>query len=131
MLRLTRRALQLIAFSMLVSAAAACAECAWVLWNDEARLDYGTHIESRVWHTIAGAPTRKKCEARLRQEIERVTHPDNPPKDLLFEVRGEAVQLLYFRSDQLKEKIARAQTFRYVCLPSTVDPREPKAAPPR
>jgi hypothetical protein len=126
MLRLTRRAFLLIAFSMLVSAAAAGAECAWVLWNDEARLDYGTHIESRVWHTIAGAPTRKKCEARLRREIERVTHPDNPPKDVLFEVRGDAVQLLYFRSDQPKETIARVQTFRYVCLPDTVDPRGPK-----
>jgi len=108
MMRLTRRAVLLpVAFYLLPSAETAHAECAWVLWNDEARLDYGTNTESRFWHPIAGVSRKPDCEARLRQEIEQVTHPDNPPKDVLF-------------------KIARIQTFRYVCLPDTVDPRGSK-----
>jgi len=121
-----RRASLLVTFSVLVSVATADAECAWVLWNDEARLDYATHTESRFWHTIAGAPRKPECEARLRQEIEHVTHPDNPPKDVRIKAHGDAVQLLYFRSDKPDEKIARVQTFRYVCLPDNVDPRGPK-----
>ena len=127
MMRLTRRAVLLpVAFYLLTSAETAHAECAWVLWNDEARLDYGTNTESRFWHPIAGVSRKPDCEARLRQEIEQVTHPDNPPKDVLFKVHGDAVQVLYVRSDKPAEKIARIQTFRYVCLPDTVDPRGPK-----
>ena len=76
------------------------AECAWVLWNDELRLDFATGIESRSWHSIASASKKPECEARLREEIGSVTR---------------------------LERTSRAQTFRYVCLPSTVDPRTPQA----
>jgi hypothetical protein len=122
MIRATRSALLLVVFSVL-TAAAASAECAWVLWNDEVRLDYGAHAESRVWHTVAGAANKLECDARLRKEIERVTTPDSRPKDALLKVYGDAVQVLHFRSDPPTEKPVRVQTFRYVCLPDTVDPR--------
>ena len=38
MIRLGRRALLLAAFSLLTSAATACAECAWVLWQQEGEI---------------------------------------------------------------------------------------------
>jgi len=40
-------------------------ECAWVLWNDEARLDYATQAESAFVHPIAGTVRKTECEARL------------------------------------------------------------------
>jgi len=123
MIRAIRSASPLAAFAILTSAIVAHAECSWVLWNDEVRLDYGAYAESRVWHTVAGTASKPECDARLHKEIERVTHPDNRPKDVLLKVHGDAVQVLHFRSDSPTEKPVRVQTFRYVCLPDTVDPR--------
>jgi hypothetical protein len=95
------------------------------LMNDEVRLDYGTNTELRFWRTIASVPRRSDCEARLREEIGHVTHSDDAPKNVRFKL-GDAVQVTYFRSDKLDEKLPRVQTFRYVCLADTVDPRGPK-----
>jgi hypothetical protein len=95
------------AFSLVIVSARAHAECAWVLWNDELRLDYATGIESRSWHSIASASKKLDCEARLREEITRV-------------------QVTYYRADKPDEKTSRIQTFRYGCLPSTIDPRAPQ-----
>ena len=131
MIRATRSASLLAVFCVLTSAATVSAECAWVLWNDEARLDYATQSESRFWHPIAGAGKKTDCEARLRQEIDRVAHPDNRPKGALLKVLGDAVQVVLFRSDKPNEKAAGVQTFRYVCLPDSVDPRGPKGQGPR
>src|SRR6266850_5791771 len=106
------RASLLVAFSVLTAAATADAGCAWILWNDEARLDYDTSIEARLWHTIAAAQKKPECEARLRQEIEHVTHADNLPKGVLIKAHGDAVQLVHLRADKPAERIARVQTFR-------------------
>jgi hypothetical protein len=46
--------------------------------NDEVRLDYGTNTELQFWRTIASAPRRSDCEARLREEIGHVTHLTMP-----------------------------------------------------
>jgi hypothetical protein len=75
MIRAIRSASPLAAFAILTSAIVAYAECSWVLWNDEVRLDYGAYAESRVWHTVAGTASKPECDARLHKEIERVTHP--------------------------------------------------------
>ncbi len=131
MIRGTRSASLLAVFCVLTSAATASAECAWVLWNDEARLDYATQAESRLWHPIAGTVRKTECEARLRQEIDRVAHPDNRPKGALLKVLGDAVQVVVFRSDKPDQQAAGIQTFRYVCLPDSVDPRGPKGPGPR
>jgi|RhiMetdeSRZDD1v2_1073273.scaffolds.fasta_scaffold31431_2 hypothetical protein len=116
----------LAAFSLLIVSARAHADCAWVLWNDELRLDSAAGIESRSWHSIASASKKTECEARLREEIGRVTRPDHTPKDVRFKVIGDAVQVTYYRPDKPDEKTSRVQTFRYVCLPSTIDPRAPQ-----
>src|SRR5437867_1364396 len=125
MIRVTRSASLLVVLCVLTSAAPASAECAWVLWNDEARLDYATQAESRFWHPIAGTVRKTECEARLRQEIDRVTQPDSRPKGALLKVLGDAVQVVHFHADKPNEKAAGIQTFRYVCLPDSVDPRGP------
>ena len=126
MIRTNRCVVLLAVFSLFTSPGLAFAECAWVLWNDEARVDYGTNIESRFWHTIAATPTKPDCEARIREEIAQVTRPEYQPKDVRFKVLGNAVQVMYFRPDKVDERAARLQTFRYLCLPSGIDPRGPK-----
>jgi hypothetical protein len=131
MIRSTRSTSLLVVFGLFISTAPAFADCAWVLWNDEVRLDYATQAESRLWHTIASATRKSECDARLRQEIERVTNPDNRPKEVVFRVQGDAVQVMHFRSDKPNDKVVGVQTFRFVCLPEKVDPRGPKGQGPR
>jgi len=121
----SRCAALLVAVSLLGWTAVGHAACGWVLWNDEARLDYGTNTESRFWHTIASTSKQSDCQARLRVEIAQVAHSDYPPKDVRFVVVGDAVQVMHFRPDRPDDKPARLQTFRYVCLPSHIDPRGP------
>ena len=109
---------------LLAAATAAHAECGWVLWNDEVRLDHAARTEARLWHAIAGAPKKRECEARLREEIERVMRPDTHPQNVQFKAQGDAVRLTYLGAGQPDGKASRVQTFRYVCLPAGVDPRE-------
>jgi hypothetical protein len=105
MIRLGRRATLLVVLSLLISAATAYAECAWVLWQNDPR-----PVEGRpgyVWdqHSIVEAFTggigggmdsalaRGSCENRKKQMMLA-----------------------------LPEKSRRG----YLCLPDTVDPRGPK-----
>ena len=49
---------------------------------------------------------------------------DTRPQGVQFKAQGDAVQLTYLRGGQPDGKATRVQTFRYVCLPAGVDPRE-------
>ena len=85
----------------------------------------------------AFAPTGQIVEAvyedDVRQAItiilstnpgERVMRPDTRPQGVQFTAQGNAVQLTYRGGDRPDGKASRIQTFRYVCLPAGVDPRE-------
>src|SRR5713101_6715846 len=59
MMRLARRATLLVAFSLLISAASAYADCAWVLWRMG---------ESSPWHVFQAFSTREGCITAMHQQ---------------------------------------------------------------
>ena len=63
-----RRALLLVAFSVLASTAAANAECAWVLWlriNRVPRVMLHTHWSAEAWPSVRAAPTTPSASSSL------------------------------------------------------------------
>jgi hypothetical protein len=66
-MRLGRRATLLVAFFLLISAATACAECAWVLWSRVTRTLNGSNAES-VWQ-MEGYPTSVACEVAKQRTL--------------------------------------------------------------
>jgi hypothetical protein len=98
MMRHGRRATLLVALLLLLSAATASAECAWVLW-DKGRA-YNIHSSKpyvmEAWQVVEAHPTLADCTSGKRRN-QMVGKDDH----------GEYVAL-------------------YECLPDTVDPRGPK-----
>jgi hypothetical protein len=105
---------------MLLSPARAYAECAWVLWMKETRLDYRANTEERSWQVAGAAVNHETCDALLAHEITTVTPRQTAPKVY------SGVDFLQLRADKAPENLNRVQRFDYFCLPDTVDPRGPK-----
>ena len=110
MIRLGRRALLLAAFSLLTSAATACAECAWVLWQQQAEVSPGGSVSSSDWTWLTAEAT--STEAECRQASARFD-TSLGPKD----------------ADGYSTVISKGKKVRVrnVCLPDGTDPRGPKA----
>jgi hypothetical protein len=64
MIRLGRRALLLAAVSLLTSAATACAECAWVLWQQQGEISPGGSMSSSDWTWLTPHAERREGMAR-------------------------------------------------------------------
>ena len=105
-----------------VFATSAAAECAWVLWVQETRLDYTANTEEHRWHVAGAAVSQEACDALLAHEVETVTPPQSSRKNVLY----KGVDFLQFSTDKPDDKVSRVERFDYVCLPDTVDPRGPK-----
>ncbi len=108
MMRLTRRASLLVAFSLLAPAATAYAECAWVLWTKQALVSGGAQPPELE----AAYKSREDCVGVLNQKESRedcvgVLNQKDPGR------RMTATMLI------LGDKA-------WMCLPDTVDPRGPK-----
>jgi hypothetical protein len=81
------------------------------------------------WSVLGAASSETECLRRLRDAIERVAHPDFPrlDVDVMYKVTGDTVTLLFFPKDaKPTDTMTRSQTFRYACLPDTLDPRGPR-----
>jgi hypothetical protein len=96
MMRLLRPSL-FVALWLLLSAATAHAECAWVLWAGGVKT-----TGEAVYAPIEGYPTKAECEkGRSASSVDEV--------------------------EQLKRDVAGAgMKLAFTCLPDTVDPRGPK-----
>ena len=72
MIRHPRKALLLLAFSLLTSAATASAECAWVLWEHSYEVWIDSHKESHRrdgdWKKATATAAKSDCDDRTVRE---------------------------------------------------------------
>jgi hypothetical protein len=63
MMRHARRATLLVAFCLLISAATAYAECAWVLWEEFYTMSFreSPPRDSSEWRIVGAKPDEKDC----------------------------------------------------------------------
>ncbi len=110
MMRLARRASLLVAFGLLMSAATTYAECAWVLWEDMIQSSKNTSTEP-----VRAYTTKEDCDRALA--------------DALAELKSSPVQIVTKDAKRQEASVKTGKTtisYRYVCLPDTIDPRRPK-----
>jgi len=108
MIRL-RRASVIAALSLFTSAATAYAECAWVMWAYSRERRVGEQ-----YSTESASSTREECVNEVRVIAESM-------RSRGYTVTGGG--------PTSSEAIGRKDgtSFKYFCLPDTVDPRAPKA----
>src|SRR5258705_13766998 len=109
MKRLGRRVSMFAAFDALAWAATSYAECAWVLWQQQAEISPGGSVSSSDWTWLTAEAT--STEAECRQMSTRFD-PSLGPKD----ADG-------YSTVTSKGKKGRV---RNVCLPDGTDPRGSK-----
>ena len=98
-MRAARRSSLFVAFYLLVSAATAYAECAWVLWTKQALMTKSEHAPELILEAVY--KRAEDCTRALDQKF-----PDT---------RGRATSTVITWGDKM-----------WMCLPDTVDPRGPK-----
>jgi hypothetical protein len=100
--------------TLLLTSAAAYAECAWVLWLEQRIIGGGeTPVD---WSPLTGVPTSRDCYDSLKSTMKLQSKAE---PDTTVGVRG---------GSQIAKKSKFSTTvLTYSCLPDTVDPRSPKA----
>jgi hypothetical protein len=106
---------------------------AWVLWVQEERFSdpKGGHWSTvtRRWDVLDASSSEAECRQKLGERIKGVTNSNKSSKDakVLYKVIGNTVRFLFYPNDAKRaDTMIAAQDLHYVCLPDTVDPREPK-----
>ena len=113
------------AFSILVTAATAGAECAWVLWSKTGTASFESILDgtARFDHVavVSASDTQLECEKQLgwRLGIWKLNIKSGQVKAMVHDTSSTVLQ---HEGDKLTRSI------NYVCLPDTVDPRGPKGA---
>jgi hypothetical protein len=97
-----RRASEILALSLLTSAATTSAQDAWVLWRRFIPLDNPESNDVRLWRAQPGTKTKAQCESEVKEY--RALDPHK----------------------LLRDSAGREDRIEYHCLRETVDPREGK-----
>jgi hypothetical protein len=118
----------LVVVLTLTSVGTASAECAWVLWQEHAM--WATNLPREAdWYLVGAIPSRLECEDELTVKVSTVLGRWSQDK---LQGRKDEVERrtnIVTRTWEWPGKgLAGGETFRYLCLPDTIDPRGPKGA---
>ena len=114
---------------LLVFAEWASAECAWVLWEEQIRLRFpGKESDppmsgSTSWKLIQ-ATAEAECRRALAAEVSARSRPSQNRE---IEVGENGFHETLFHVDDGQRRLVSMTTFRYLCIPDTIDPREPES----
>ncbi len=117
---LGRRVSLLVVFSLLASAATVSAECAWVFWQEATG---PPTYESSTW-TVSAWETKSACEQALVKKVRSDSAPTRGQKGEVTVDDMAGKPRVMWRTPTKNGVLVTSYT--YVCLPDTVDPREPK-----
>ena len=109
MMRL-RRTSVIVMLTLLASAATAYAECAWVLWQQQAEIAPGGSVSSSDWTWLTAEATSTEAECRqVSARFDATLGPKDADGYSSVTSKGKKVRV------------------RNVCVPDGTDPRGPKA----
>ena len=109
MKRLGRRVSMFAAFYLLTWAATSYAECAWVLWQQQAEISPGGSVSSSDWTWLTAEATSTEAECRQASaRFDTSLGPKDADGYSTVTSKGKKVRV------------------RNVCLPDGTDPRGPK-----
>ncbi len=121
MIRTACRAALLVAFYLLISAATAYAECAWVRWVEETIKDpspkAGWEIVGHAWLLEETFDSLSDCKAAMKKRISDFVSANHPPGVTAY-AHESSVTVYGGRGRNIFED--------FKCLPDTIDPRGPK-----
>jgi hypothetical protein len=86
----------------------ASAECAWVLWLHGKEV-IGDRTTTSQWEVIQAVQSEPLCMMALQGKM-KLERPENVVSNNTVRIKGSQSTM----------------TFRYLCLPDTMDPRGPK-----
>jgi hypothetical protein len=109
----TRIALAVFCWVLAV-ATAASAECAWVLWLNHTGVVAGEELA--LWIPLNASTNNPDCQQVLAATLQANRRAANP-SDAVTQRGSNMIDIV---------SAAGPHTLLYVCLPDTVDPREPK-----
>jgi len=118
-----RRASLLVAFYLLTSAATACAQGAWVLWEHSYEVWVDTNKENHrrdgYWKKVTATAAKSDCDDRTVREA-RAEYYTLTGRGVGATLTGSKVGF-----DQSNTRYKRGY-HSFECFPDTVDPRGPK-----
>jgi hypothetical protein len=119
-MRRLSRARWLLALSLLTSVATACAECAWVFWEEST----GPPLHEGSTRAVSAWNTRDACEQALTQKLgsDSDMYSNNANTEVMIDHKAGQPRLWARTKDHPELGVMNT----YVCLPDTVDPRGPK-----
>jgi hypothetical protein len=119
-MRRLSRARLLLALSLLTSVATACAECAWVFWEEST----GPPLREGSTRAVSAWNTRDACEQALTQKLgsDSDMYSNNANTEVMIDHKAGQPRL--WARTKGHPELGVMNT--YVCLPDTVDPRGPK-----